>query len=355
MIHLNFYRNVALSSSLPSTLDIDQCCEGYAVVEVRVNDKLIYSATLFADDNERVSVYDFRKLVEYYMVAYGYSHVSLMVTADMGLGIERLDSPLVVVFSRIRTSFEMDADFLDCHFLTNRNTGFFTFNDRFTLYFYRTEDNDSVDGYISFIGRNANGDTASFTETFSFSSTSKGWVYRYIDLPGLQLSIDRQATGFTLVGGSIHIGKRSFSFFISPEKPAYSFDYINGFNVWERMLVFGSTTLKTECSAKEAVCSGVTSFYDREVTRKYEVTTRSMTLSEARHFNDFLTSNRILYIIPPDQDYDVLISDITSEISDNATEKVRMKFSWRFADNTDWRTFSDSKEVFNKVFRDAFS
>ena len=121
------------------------------------------------------------------------------------------------------------------------------------------------------------------------------------------------------------------------------------------MLVFGSTTLKTECSAKEAVCSGVTSFYDREVTRKYEVTTRAMTLSEARHFNDFLTSNRILYIIPPDQDYDVLISDITSEISDNATEKVRMKFSWRFADNTDWRTFSDSKEVFNKVFRDAFS
>ena len=146
MIHLNFYRNVALSSSLPSTLDIDQCCEGYAVVEVRVNDKLIYSATLFADDNERVSVYDFRKLVEDYMVAYGYSHVSLMVTADMGLGIERLDSPLVVVFSRIRTSFEMDADFLDCHFLTNRNTGFLTFNDRFTLYFYRTEDNDSVDG-----------------------------------------------------------------------------------------------------------------------------------------------------------------------------------------------------------------
>lgn len=60
MILLNFYRNVALSSSLPSTLDIAQCSEGYAVVEVRVNDKLIYSATLFADDNERVSVYDFR-------------------------------------------------------------------------------------------------------------------------------------------------------------------------------------------------------------------------------------------------------------------------------------------------------
>ena len=32
-----------------------------------------------------------------------------------------------------------------------------------------------------------------------------------------------------------------------------------------------------------------------------------------------------------------------------------MKFSWRFTDNTDWRTFSDSKEVFNTVFRDAFS
>ena len=121
------------------------------------------------------------------------------------------------------------------------------------------------------------------------------------------------------------------------------------------MLVFGSTTLKTECSAKEAVCGGVASFYNREVTHKYQVTTRTMTLSEARHFNDFLTSNRISYIIPPDQDCDVLISDITSEISDNATEKVRMKFSWRFTDNTDWRTFSNSTEVFNTLFSDAFS
>ena len=56
-------------------------------------------------------------------------------------------------------------------------------------------------------------------------------------------------------------------------------------------------------------------------------------------------------------DYDevpVLISDITSEISNRPDEKVRMKFSWRFDDNARWiNTFKDWN-VFNNVYIDTF-
>ena len=355
MIRLSFYRNVALSSSLPSTLYIDQCTEGYANVSVIINGKVIYSATLFADTDKRVHVYGFRRIVEDYMAAYGQSHCTLSVEADMGLGLDYLDPTLSVVYSKIRTSYEMDSDFLDTHFLTNRDAAFFNSTALFSLYFFRSSGDEPLDGYIALVAKDEEGNTAAFNYPFSYASANAGYAYKNISIPALQTFISEQAPGFTLSGGTIYIAKRSFSFFITAQKPSYSFNFINAFNCWEQMPVFGCTTLKTEFAAKEAVCNGITSFYNRETTRKYEVTTRAMTLTEARHFNDFLDSNHIYYIIPPDQDYDILISDVTSEITDDATEKVRFKFSWRFADNTDWRTFSDSPEVFNSNFTDAFT
>lgn len=346
---------MALSSSLPSTLYIDQCTEGYANVSVIINGKVIYSATLFADTDKRVHVYGFRRIVEDYMAAYGQSHCTLSVEADMGLGLDYLDPSLTVVYSKIRTSYEQDCDFLDSHFLTNRNGAFFNAEDNFTLYFYRSTDTESADGYVALTARDKVGNMAALNCPFSFSSATSGFYYKYFDLSALQTFIDENVPGFSLTGGTVHIAKRSFSFFVSAQKPAYTFEFINAFNCWERMPIFGSTTLKTEFSAKEGICNGITSFYNRETTRKYEVTTRAMSLSEARAFNEFLASNRICYIIPPDQDYDILISDVTSEITDDATEKIRIKFSWRFTDNADWRIFSESPEVFNSNFTDSFT
>lgn len=355
MIRLNFYRNVALSSSLPTSLNIDQCTEGYAVVSVIVNGKVIYSATLYADDDNMVYLNDFRKIVEDYMAANGLNRITLSVDADMGLGLDYLDPSLTVVYSKIRTSYEMDCDFLDSHFLTNSYGAFFNAEGSFTLYFYRSSGDESADGFVALTARDREGNMSALSFPFSFSSAAAGFYYKHIDLPVLQSFINENAPGFLLTGGTVHIAKRSFSFFISAQKPSYTFDFLNAFNCWERMPLFGSTTLKTEFSAKEGICNGITSFYNRETSRKFEVTTRAMSLTEARAFNEFLASNRIYFIIPPDQDYDILISDVTSEITDDATEKIRIKFSWRFTDNTDWRIFSDSPEVFNSNFTDVFT
>ena len=78
-------------------------------------------------------------------------------------------------------------------------------------------------------------------------------------------------------------------------------------------------------------------------------------MEEAHWYNELFVSTRVTVEMSADYDeVPVLISDITSEISNRPDEKIRMKFSWWFDNNDRWIDTSIYGSVFNNVFIDAF-
>ena len=69
---------------------------------------------------------------------------------------------------------------------------------------------------------------------------------------------------------------------------------------------------------------------------RHEVETAPLTHDEAMWLNQMLTSRLVL---KPVDNYDtaqILISDITSEVSDSDKDLVRIKFCWKYADGNEW-------------------
>ena len=86
----------------------------------------------------------------------------------------------------------------------------------------------------------------------------------------------------------------------------------------------------------EAVCGRKTQFYDETVKIKHEVETAALSYDEAKWLNQMLTSKLVEH---PDDNGDtvqVLISDITSEVTDSSKELIRLKFSWKYADGIEY-------------------
>ena len=122
-----------------------------------------------------------------------------------------------------------------------------------------------------------------------------------------------------LLAFTVHAGRRSMTVYVVEEEPTILFSFRNSYNALESMPVFGTTTLKTEVSRKEAVSLNITSFYDKSVSCKWQVKTVPLSQKDAHWYNDFLESDCVTLSLSNDySDLRILISDITSEISDSA-------------------------------------
>ena len=137
-------------------------------------------------------------------------------------------------------------------------------------------------------------------------------------------------------GVEYQIGARMFNIFFTDEQPTDVFSFINAFNVVERIYLYGSTTTKTEVSRSEAVCGRNTQFYDETVTVKHEVETAPMPYDEAMWLSQLFTSKHVSKLLDNNHFAQVLMTDITSEVTDSSKELVRLKFAWKYADGVEW-------------------
>ena len=136
-------------------------------------------------------------------------------------------------------------------------------------------------------------------------------------------------------GVEYQIGMRRFNIFFTDEKPTETFIFINAFNMEETAYLYNTTTVKTEVERSEAVCGVRTQFYDETVKVKHEVETAPLTYDEAMWLNQMLTSKLVKRPKLDGEDAEVLISDISSEVTDADKELIRLKFSWKYADGTE--------------------
>ena len=132
------------------------------------------------------------------------------------------------------------------------------------------------------------------------------------------------------------IGEREFNIYFSPTAPSDTFQFKGNFNLWETVCLFGATTSKTEIDRSEAFCGNKVAYYDTSVKVKHEVETAPLTLSEAQFLTQLLSSQEITREVADGVFAPVLISDTSSEVSDNNSNPIRLKFTWTYADQNEF-------------------
>ena len=322
-------------TSLLSNRIVVNTDDGYPIqMVVKMNSIKIYESTLYPLDG-RVIFYDLCFLVQEYM------RNNLISSGQLSVSAYAETVTAYVVYSSIRTSYEDDTEFLSSHFLTTRSC--YTIP-RGKSQFFSFFEQGGVDpsGYIdvSFMLDDGSVRTTRLTNKISASSTNK--IYNFgIESNTLDIRVKSLYPNDSpkVLGGTIVHGNRVIDFFFTDDEPIESFGFYNAFNVWENYYVFGTSNIKTSFTQKEAICAGMSSYYNQSASRVVEIKTVPLSYEEALWVNEFLGSKRIVKVIPPDDDRDILISDITSEISDSDKETISIKFSWKYADPFVWKIY----------------
>lgn len=311
-------------------------------VVVRINGSVIYETKVYAV-NGIGYFYDLGNLVHEYMRDNLLSNATLKVSANYESHTDSIE--VFVIYSTLRTSYEVDLDFLTSHFLTTRS--FYTIprgKDLMLSYFSHISEQE-ISGHLNITFQLSNGEVMSriISESISINKDTK-MNYVYINSKSIETKLHNLYPQDypKVLGGTIVEGERSLDFFFTDEQPVEVFSFLNAFNVWEYYYVYGKQTVKTEFKQGEGVVSGTAQFYNQSTEQKVQVETVPLSIEEALWMNEFLGSKRIIKVIPPDNDREILLSDITSEISDSAKQLVTIKFSWKYADPYTWKIFEEN-------------
>lgn len=353
---INYYPEwIVLSSNLPNALRITSPLNELEFV-IYDGSKSIYATTLYPNKSE-VYFYGLRDIIMQYMEKTGKDLSTFTIaTPNHDDQDEDLYMDVCVLYSKIRPSYEYDSEFVDNCFLTTRThyvipkTG--GVNLRFVNRGNLTRLNVVIDCVIV-----ADGEIKHFVKESTMTCSNRPntyyvsvWYNSLISIAQNELDEDVSK----VLSATATVGNRSMTVYFIDRVPDLVLTCRNAFNCYEDFYIFGTTKLKTEIDAKEAVCNGVTSQYNKTSIRKYVVETAPLTLEEADHFNQFLQSPHIWYMVPPDRDEEVLIEDITSEISDSAKDLVKIKFTWKFADNSHWHMFEEYPNLFTAPYNQSF-
>ena len=247
-------------------------------------------------------------------------------------------SNVKLIYSRLKSSAS-SANFLTQSFLTTRKSALVPRNSQVKLNNYTQ----------------ANAQGTNFARIFYSPVGSPEQVLSYDQILSSMQSESEQIVSSTLSdtyyygiilsargirsiirGVEYHVGVRQFNVFYTDEKASDVFTFRNAFNIEETVYLFGATTIKTEVDRSEAICGRETQFYDETVKVKHEVETTALPYDEAKWLNEMLTSKYVTHQLEDGSYKRIVISDITSEVSDSSKELIRLKFSWKYADGSEW-------------------
>ncbi len=324
---------VYLTSMLPNTITIETAYD-YVTIGLEINLSSIYEAKHFAYDG-KVNVKDIRTIIETEMESQGLSYASIRMVYTGSIYLKYVD--FEVVFCKYKVT-QTSENFLMSSFLTTRKSvimprdGFFYMHayhkeewggtNQLTIYYSRPDSPGEVYHYDMVIGT-YNSDVNFHTEKVQLSAYS-----RIMSSLGL---------GSAKILALVFLyGDRSLAVYFRDEVPMEEFTFRNSFNIEEVAYIYGTSTIKNEVNYSEAIHGRDVSYYDKEVVVKHEVETAPMPFEEAKWFREFMTSTVVQRKVADLTWADVIISNITSEISDSDKDLIRMKFTWRYADGNEW-------------------
>lgn len=131
---------------------------------------------------------------------------------------------------------------------------------------------------------------------------------------------------------TIRFASRTFTYYVDQDfKPSVRFRFLNAFCIPETIYLDAVTVTKTDTERSLATSHGVSLFYDQVDSQEYEVTTAPLTTEEATWATQLLLSHKVQRVEEGDTLVDVLITDMTAEVTDSDEEHRRLKFTYRMA------------------------
>jgi hypothetical protein len=328
------FQEIYLSSHLPEIVYISTS-ENSIEFTVYVDSVKVFSSVYYPY-NQIIRVRDIQSIVEREMFEQDLFMITLTLEAKQTDETSSVIDDVKVICSSFKTTLGT-VEFLKRNFLTTRKSALIPRDGRVYLYNF-TKANEEGNNYIRInYVREETPDQVSGLKCYLPSIQSQTDAIEDITLTEDYCKGKvGSSINCIILSADYHIGARAFSVFFTDETPSYEFSFINAFNVQERVYLFGATTTKTEVSRSEAVCGKKSLFYDETVTVKHEVETAPMPYEEALWFSQMFTSKWVNLILPNNNAATVLISDITSEVSDSNKELIKLKFSWKYADGVEW-------------------
>jgi len=250
---------------------------------------------------------------------------------------ETIDN-IKVVYSCFKTT-EYSGGFLTSSFLTSRKSALIPRNGLLKLANYtRANAMGTNQALIYYSHKNVPGVIFTYRDTMSrMQSSTENIIKANLSHQSFKSIVDQvKSTNCLVHGVEYQIGNRHFNIFFTDEQPTDVFSFLNAFNIEERAYLYGATTIKTEIDRSEAVCGNETQFYDETVKVKHEVETAPLPYDEAKWLNQMLTSKLVNRCMDDGTFEKVLISDITSEVTDSDKDLIRLKFSWKYANGNEW-------------------
>ncbi len=330
------FDSLYLTANLPEKVNINTTAASLEVT-VKINGNEVFSSTYFPYGGY-VVINEIRSIVEETMLQQRicYATLSMEVKEPEGNTVNSGDILLIFCSSR---SVQESENFLASHFLTTRKSAliprdghvilsyfrrsYSANNSRALIYYSLPESPGDVYEYDCDLGRtvptNTGIDTLNLTHAYF-----KGLVDNSRNL------------NCSVLGVEYHVGNRAFNIFYSDEEPTTVFSFYNAFNRDERLYLFGATTMKTEVNRSEAICGKRTEFYDETVNVLHQVATAPLAFDEAQWFSQMFASRMVFVFLETGTRAQILITDISSEVTDSSKEMSTLKFSWKYNNGVEW-------------------
>lgn len=369
MIRIGFYTSqVNLSSNLPDIsiftdhdfVDFRLACYGSTLLEGR------YYAL-----NGFVSISDISSLVESYLA--GNTDLNLSeFTIEAYVGESKTDyisQQFTVLYCDRVVDLASPEAWLKENFLTLSPMRRLAPHSFINLSWYTTEKEGIMFRvFCTFINDKGQRDTYQYAHSGNgLIAHINGILTEYVRLDDIceKVAAAKKIESLTLQSVTVRCGNRSATFFIDPALADFEpFYYLNCFGVPEHISLSRITTEKVKADRSIASLGKSSQFYDIQTSKTYEVESAQLTSDECLQVEQMLTSPSVrvpygeynsIYEIDFDALLPILITEFTSELSDTDEKPNKIKFTWRYADNSIKNRTPQTPGIFNDKYNPVFS
>ena len=345
----------ALTSAIPDVFTVSDFQGETLIMRIYLNRSVspIFDTTLYVYNN-KAEIYDLRSVIEDYMEVHGLPYAD----CSIGLQVDRTDYS-IPEFKLFYCHYAISGsckDWLQTHFSTNHAV--------------RLVPRDFFLDLVYYVFPNEQGKCS--THLVILPSDGSTPVVYDIDQPAINtaqfnaytiemdetyfLSLLPKGVSGKLLSATIQCGARSFSLFISDERPTLRLYYTNEYNCSDVFHLTAQTKRKLAFSRSTTICCGKSSSYDDQTEVEFESETSALNPSEARQLTTALQSTSLL-IVAPDypQGTSILVTDIESELSDASNELCHVKFTWKPVRQQPTLSETKHTRIFNPTYNRTFN
>lgn len=348
MITIQQLPSPCLTSDLPAAFKISAA--GPVTIAINRNSQNIFETTLYPY-NGTATLTNIREIIEDNLRETAHITAAYKILASTETEQDAINVDIIYCSYIIANR---PADYFATHFLTTRKSFLLPSNATQQLTFLQEGTPDDNAYYTECLVKTS---SAIQKVTIHERTDNSEIVTEEVNPSPILKTLQEEATKNNedpperLISFTVHRAGRAVTFYVTDREPDLQLQFRNCFNAWETAHLFAATTYKTEVERTEATVNKTTKFYDQQTTRSHEVQLTTLSLEHALWLNQLLESFEVKDPITGKR---ILITDETSEISDETNATNTLKFTWSFEDNSHSLVNPASPRIFTEQYSKQF-